>query len=124
ITFKDKLTTRDIFKNFNPPAGPKNRATISKKLAMTLKTAFKKTSRPKNLPGLISPFLLNHLELCPKINQTRLRLVKQRLKSTGALNALMSGAGSTIYGIYPNNYTLKQASNILKKHYSIIILPQ
>jgi 4-diphosphocytidyl-2-C-methyl-D-erythritol kinase len=58
----------------------------------------------------VAQVLENDLEpvafsLCPEIQE-----VKKRLTEAGALNALMSGSGSSVFGIFDNRKSAEQAS--------------
>lgn len=47
--------------------------------------------------------------------------IKEELIENGAMNALMSGSGSTVFGIFEDNEKLEKAYNNLKENYSLVI---
>jgi 4-diphosphocytidyl-2-C-methyl-D-erythritol kinase len=69
------------------------------------------------------PFLVNNLEHSLRTDKKYLFSTKQSLKESGALVALLSGSGSTIYGIYPDNYTLGVAAKKLSQDYFLVKIP-
>ncbi len=73
-----------------------------------LRGNFKKT-------GDIASILENDLErvgiiMCPQIGE-----IKERLKEAKALGSLMSGSGSSVFGIFANEEDAWQASSLLNK---------
>ena len=44
--------------------------------------------------------------------------IKDRLLELGALNAAMSGSGPTVFGVFRNERTARQAAEVLKRTYA------
>jgi 4-diphosphocytidyl-2-C-methyl-D-erythritol kinase len=57
------------------------------------------------------------LALCPEIGQ-----IKISLERLGAFTALMSGSGSSVFGLFPDFYTAQSAATELKKSYAEVFL--
>ena len=51
-----------------------------------------------------------------------LKSIKEELHKEGAIGALMSGSGSTIYGIFENNIKAKKTADKLKEKYKYVFL--
>lgn len=45
-------------------------------------------------------------------------VIEERLRDLGALNAVMSGSGPTVFGIFPGEDAAKQAVEVLKREYA------
>ncbi|HEX5036519.1 MAG TPA: 4-(cytidine 5'-diphospho)-2-C-methyl-D-erythritol kinase [bacterium] len=60
------------------------------------------------------PYLANDLESVVLPASQEVREAKEALKACGADTALMSGSGSTVYGLYSDPKKLKQAAEALK----------
>lgn len=60
------------------------------------------------------PYLTNDLESVVLPASQEVREAKEALKACGADTALMSGSGSTVYGLYSEPKKLKQAAEALK----------
>lgn len=56
----------------------------------------------KKTPNEISRILFNHLEEVVSRRYPQIQIMKNILFSAGALNALMTGSGPTVFGLYPN----------------------
>ncbi len=56
----------------------------------------------KKTPNGISRILFNHLEEVVSRKYPQIQIMKNILFSAGALNALMTGSGPTVFGLYPN----------------------
>jgi len=65
--------------------------------------------------GWWSGFLHNDLEKAVIPSHPQIDQIKQRLVQSGALGALMSGSGSSVFGIFPNAEAARQAASDLKK---------
>ena len=50
--------------------------------------------------------------------------IKRRLLELGAMNAAMSGSGPTVFGIFPDGKSAKDAADILRRQYSQTYLAQ
>lgn len=87
----------------------KNRKDISWQLAKTLT---KKVSTAEIVGGLYNDFEISIENQLPIIKE-----LKQSLLVFGAQGALMSGSGSSVFGIFSSEKTLKSAENILRKKY-------
>lgn len=72
-----------------------------------------------NLENL-SKNLVNDLEKAIDFNYSKLiNNIKNDLKAYGALNALMSGSGSCVFGVFRNNKERNKAYNSLKMFYDV-----
>jgi len=72
--------------------------------------------------GGIADSLRNDLEqigitMCPQIKE-----IKDRLMETGALGALMSGSGSSVFGVFRNETDVKEASRFVQDMGSIFMV--
>lgn len=72
---------------------------------------------PKDI-GNLGCFLRNDLERPVLAEYPVLQLIKQRLLDVGATASLMSGSGSTIYGLFSARREARQAYEQLKREYS------
>lgn len=72
----------------------------------------------KNCANALEPA---SLEICPAI-----RTIKEELKSLGALTSMMSGSGSSVFGIFKTHKTARNAYLTLKSKYkeTYIVKPQ
>ena len=63
--------------------------------------------------------LYNDLEVVTAARYDVIRLLKERLQAAGASGTLMSGSGSTVFGLFSNKNTeqAKQCCQELKKEY-------
>ena len=66
-------------------------------------------------PEGISRILLNHLEEVVSKRYPQIRLMKELLLSAGALGALMTGSGPTVFGIFPGAKSAAGAYEKIKK---------
>ncbi len=96
------LSTRAVFKNFN--------LTLTKKEKIHTKNIFK-LDWNTNIHGL----LFNALESSAFTLSPMIREIKETLLDSGADGALMSGSGSSVYGIYDNPETAEKAYNLLSR---------
>lgn len=69
----------------------------------------------KNDPQTVSGFLVNSLEHSINKKVREIDLIKNELLAQGALGALMSGSGSTVFGIFKTSFAALKAKNFLQK---------
>lgn len=94
------LSTYDVYKNFN--------LGLTKNEKKNTKDIFKldwSARTPKLLFNALEPVAF---ELCPQI-----KTIKRELLNAGAQGALMSGSGSSVYGIFSNPKTAENAFTLL-----------
>lgn len=72
-----------------------------------------KALKENNLYALI-PLMENILETVTIKEHPIIEEIKGLMKSKGALTALMSGSGPTVYGIFDNKLKAKQAYDLFK----------
>lgn len=84
----------------------KSRQNCSKKLFSALKKG-----------ETFAEFLYNDFETTVQKEQPQIKELKQALIAFGAENALMSGSGSTVFGIFPSKEELLQAKTILQEQF-------
>lgn len=65
----------------------------------------------------ISPLLLNHFELPILRDYPRIEEIKNLLISSGCKNALMSGSGSSVFGILSDEFSMPEIENA--KHFVV-----
>ncbi|MDD3149895.1 MAG: 4-(cytidine 5'-diphospho)-2-C-methyl-D-erythritol kinase [Candidatus Gastranaerophilales bacterium] len=65
-----------------------------------------------NNPSNIAKCLSNNLESSILPNYSKIQELKILLKQAGCINTLMSGSGSTVFGIYENNINLEKFDKI------------
>lgn len=82
-------------------------------------TSLIKVLSEEDLEGL-SKEITNDLEKGLKEKKQDIDFIKKDLISYGALASLMSGSGSTVFGIFDSNKTRKEAYKELKMFYDII----
>lgn len=70
----------------------------------------------------IASQLRNDLESVTTKKYHEIDLIKDQLKETGAINALMSGSGPSVFGIFPDRHKAEIAADMLKKTYSQVFL--
>ncbi len=70
--------------------------------------------RQKNLCG-VAEHMENILETVTVRQYPVIREIKSLMKSNGALNAIMSGSGPTVFGIYQNEKEIRGAYDALKQ---------
>lgn len=66
----------------------------------------------------IAENLFNDFELVIEPKYPIIKEIKQSLLAMGAQGALMSGSGSTVFGVFKSRANAEKAKNILRKHYS------
>ena len=64
----------------------------------------------------------NDLESVTAKKYHEINLIKDQLKEIGAINALMSGSGPSVFGIFPDQYKAEIAANVLQKTYRQVFL--
>jgi 4-diphosphocytidyl-2-C-methyl-D-erythritol kinase len=74
-----------------------------------------KAGDSKRLPDLLQ----NTLELTLNKRVAEISCIKKKLKSAGALAALMSGSGSSVFGIFSSKNSASRAARVLKKDKSL-----
>jgi len=72
--------------------------------------------------GQIAATLFNDFEASMEHAYPVLKEIKQALLAFGARGALMTGSGSTVYGIYDSQKILLRAKRILKAHYAEYVI--
>ncbi|NLB52576.1 MAG: 4-(cytidine 5'-diphospho)-2-C-methyl-D-erythritol kinase [Syntrophomonadaceae bacterium] len=70
----------------------------------------------------IASQLNNDLESVTTKKYHEINLIKDQLKEIGAINALMSGSGPSVFGIFPDQYKAEIAANVLQKTYRQVFL--
>ena len=65
--------------------------------------------------GLMASYLYNDLERVTADRHPLIREIKFRLTERGALGALMSGSGPTVFGIFPDRHAAAQAAEAVKE---------
>ncbi len=98
------LSTRAVYKNFN--------LTLTKKEKIHTKNIFK-LDWSTNLHRL----LFNALEPSAFALSPQIREIKEKLLDSGASGALMSGSGSSVYGVYNESETADKAFNRLSREH-------
>lgn len=109
------------------PGFPVSTAEIYRKfsLQLTRKKACISMMRPalqqKNAEK-ISEKLFNHLEWVTAADHPQIKRIKQDLFAGGALGALMSGSGPTVFGLAPDERTARQLQGRLRAKYPICLV--
>ena len=85
------------------------------KIKATEKTRKLGITRENIVKNLHNDFELSIIKQYPIIDQ-----IKNQLKEGGALNSLMSGSGSTVFGIFENKGALENAAKELKSNYPFV----
>lgn len=70
----------------------------------------------------ISVYMANVLESVSIRKKPEIGIIKSRLIEMGALNALMSGSGPSVFAIFPDNETAFRAYQAFKKDYQEVYL--
>ncbi|MDD3897942.1 MAG: 4-(cytidine 5'-diphospho)-2-C-methyl-D-erythritol kinase [Syntrophomonadaceae bacterium] len=70
----------------------------------------------------ISVYMANVLESVSIRKKPEIGIIKSRLMEMGALNALMSGSGPSVFAIFPDNETASKAYQAFKKEYREVYL--
>ena len=70
----------------------------------------------------IATYMGNVLESVSIRKKPEIGIVKARMKEQGAINALMSGSGPSVFGIFPDEATARQAFTEFKQDYREVYL--
>ena len=70
----------------------------------------------------ISVYMANVLESVSIRKKPEIGIIKSRLIEMGALSALMSGSGPSVFAIFPDNETALKAYQVFKKDYQEVYL--
>ena len=65
----------------------------------------------------MAPLIYNDLEAVSLTKHNEIGQIKTGLKQAGALNALMSGSGPAVFGIFSDRATAEKAANIMRKSF-------
>jgi len=98
------LSTAEVYKNMN--------FGLTKKEKKNTQILFKldwDANAPKHLYNALEPVAFR---LCPQI-----RVAKAELLAHGADGALMSGSGSSVFGLFPDDAEADRAHRLLSKHF-------
>lgn len=95
------VSTRWVYRNFS--------ATLTKPIVNTSISAL------SGSPAELQNFLVNDLESVAIARYPRIGFLKKKLIQTGAAGALMSGSGSSVFGIFTSRRKAKQALSRLRK---------
>lgn len=82
----------------------------------TIDDIVKKTIAPEEI--LVNALEIVAFQLCPE-----LATIKQQLRDAGALGALMSGSGSTVFGVFAGEEQLEQGMHHLPKQMGYRYIP-
>lgn len=77
------------------------------------------TAINKNSINEIGKFLYNEFEL---VAPSEIKVIKEELRKNGALNSLMTGSGSAVFGIFDDYYTAILAKENLEEKYDKVFL--
>lgn len=88
------------------------------KISLTKEPGFSKINNPDPLsepePIQLSRLLYNDLEKAVVPSHPQMTQIKQKLVQSGALGALMSGSGSSVFGLFPGADSARRAVSSLK----------
>jgi 4-diphosphocytidyl-2-C-methyl-D-erythritol kinase len=70
----------------------------------------------------LSAYMINVLETVSIKKTPEIGIIKTEMKTRGALNALMSGSGPSVFGIFPDEKTANQAFKQFKNDYREVYL--
>ncbi|MDP2807554.1 MAG: 4-(cytidine 5'-diphospho)-2-C-methyl-D-erythritol kinase [bacterium] len=91
------------------------------KISLTKEPGFSKMTNCDVLlgpdPEPLSKFLYNDLEKAVFPSHPQIEQIKQQLVQNGALGALMSGSGSSVFGIFPDPGSARQSASKLKSQW-------
>lgn len=108
------ISTKWAYENLSPLLGKIKR---EEKLAQKIMLAAKK----KNI-NLIAKYLHNDFEILVEKEYPLIKKLKNELLENGASGALMSGSGSTVFGIFKSKKILLTAKNNLLKKYPQLLI--
>lgn len=99
------------------PKFPVSTAWVYKNLRLKLTKPIANTSitSPLRSPSNLRRLLVNDLEAVTMGRYPRIGLLKQKLTREGALGALMSGSGSSVFGVFNSRRGAEQAFRRLRK---------
>ena len=103
------ISTKWAYENLSPLLGKIKR---KEKLAQKIMLAAKKKDM-----NLISKYLYNDFEILVEKEYPLIKKLKQELLENGARGTLLSGSGSTVFGIFKTKKILLTAKNNLLKKY-------
>lgn len=66
-------------------------------------------------PGLVAEYMDNVLETVTVGLHKEIQVIKDIMKENGAMNAIMSGSGPTVFGLFKDEQTAHNAGDIIKK---------
>ncbi len=98
------VSTPLCYKEFSKKFFEKKNPYYSKKIC----NLFKKNFNIKNL----SEFLYNDLEKPAILMEPEIEKIKEKLIDAGCINALMSGSGSSVFGLFEKNIKIKDNENL------------
>ncbi len=107
-----EISTKESYKNLNPEDFNKEGSVLDNLISGMKRCDIKSTSM-----SLYNIFENNAFE-----KYSVIREIRNDICNTGALNVLMSGTGSTVFGIFQNKKNIKKANKKLKQKYKNIIL--
>lgn len=102
-----QLSTAEVYRAFN----------LNKVETRPDNTAFLDTWKNCDIIG-VTKNIANVLESVSIRKHGEIALIKQKLIQLGALNALMSGSGPSVFGIFIDKRSAQQAGEIMKKDYN------
>ncbi|MDH4330747.1 MAG: 4-(cytidine 5'-diphospho)-2-C-methyl-D-erythritol kinase [Candidatus Moranbacteria bacterium] len=112
----EKISTKIAFENLPENIWfmkNKDRVSMSSRMIRAMK---------KNDVALVAENMFNDFEIVIEKKYPIIKELKQSLKAFGASGSLMSGSGSTVFGIFQSDKDLKKAKEILKKQYPNFII--
>ena len=99
------------------PGFPVSTAWVYRKLSLKLTKPSVNTSI-NSIPGnanALRKLLVNDLEVVTMSRYPELRLLKDRLTREGAIGTLMSGTGSSVFGVFDSRQNAERAFRRLRK---------
>jgi len=103
------ISTKHAYERLSPIIEKiKRKENISRKMMAAIK---------KNDVGLIAKYLYNDFEIILEKEQSIIKEIKDELIKLGALGALMTGSGSTVFGIFKNRKEILAAKRKMKIKY-------
>jgi 4-diphosphocytidyl-2-C-methyl-D-erythritol kinase len=99
------------------PNFPVSTAWVYRNLPSKLTKAIGNTSInfPLESPANLNKLLINDLETVTMSRYPRIGLLKEELAREGAVGTLMSGSGSSVFGIFPSRRRAQRAWRQLRK---------
>ncbi|MEW6516401.1 MAG: 4-(cytidine 5'-diphospho)-2-C-methyl-D-erythritol kinase [candidate division FCPU426 bacterium] len=105
------VSTAEVYRNF------RLQLTRKKACITMMRSALKQKNAEK-----ISRKLFNHLEWVTAAKHPLIARIKQELIAGGALGALMSGSGPTVFGLAPDQRTARQLQRRLRAKYPVCLV--